>query len=328
MSRSRLVRSLVALAASLLVASACSLPGSTTGPLTITATFKDVGDLVVNHSVQVADVRVGSVSKIELNPDFTAKVTMSLKDVHLKSDVVAVLRQTSLLGEKFIELRPCDPSSAHGDSGCDPNAKPLVNHADIPLSHGIEAPELEFVADSAIQLLAASALPNDFATIVQTGSVGFAGRGQELHTLISDLSTISGTLADQTTNIQTIIDGLDKATTALAANDPALDQLLLNLSNTTTVLANNRDQTVATLQSLTRLVQAQDQLVFDPYFQQVDRQVKELDAIVNEVTKGRGEVNTLLEWFNRFVYQIPKGIPSDFAQVYAWFVPCSAVSCS
>jgi ABC-type transporter Mla subunit MlaD len=162
---------------------------------------------------------------------------------------------------------------------------------------------------------------------VQTGSVGFAGRGEELHALIGDLSTISSTLADQTTNIQTIIDGLDTATSTLAANAPALDQLLLNLSNTTTVLANNRDQTVATLQALTRLVQAQDQLVFDPYFAQVDRQVKELDAIVNEVTNGRAEVNTLLEWFNRFVYQIPKGIPSDFAQVYAWFVTCTPVSC-
>jgi phospholipid/cholesterol/gamma-HCH transport system substrate-binding protein len=303
------------------------LPGSTGGPLTITATFKDVGDLVVNHSVQVADVRIGSVTKIELTPDFKAKVTMSVKEVNLKADAVAVLRQTSLLGEKFIELRPCDPSGSHQDTGCDANAGPLKNHADIALEHGKQAPELEFVADSAIRLLAATALPSDFQTLVETGSAGFGGRAQELRGLISDISTISATLADQTTNIEHIIDGLGQATTALAANDPALDQLLLNLSNTTTVLANNRDQTVATLQSLTRLVQAQDDLVFTPYLQQVDRQIKELDAIVNEITQGRSEVSTLLEWFNKFVYQIPKGIPSDFAQVYAWFVPCPTAPC-
>jgi phospholipid/cholesterol/gamma-HCH transport system substrate-binding protein len=311
----------------LFIASACSLPGATKGPMTITATFKDVGDLVVNHSVQVADVRVGSVTSIELTPDFEATVTMSVKQLDLKADTVAVLRQTSLLGEKFIELRACDPSGAHQDTGCNPNAGALPNHADIPVEHTLEAPELEFVADSAIRLLAASALPNDFATLVQTGSTGFAGRGEELHGLVSDLSTISATLADQTTNLQLIIDGLDKATSDLAANDPALDQLLVNLSNTTTVLANNRDQTIATLQALTRLVQAQDQLVFDPYFQQVDRQIKELDAILNEVTQGRAEVRTLVEWFNKFVYQIPKGIPSDFAQVYAWFVPCPTAPC-
>lgn len=328
MSFRRAGRAVAALVAAMVVASACSLPGSTRGPLTITATFKDIGDLVVNHSVQVADVRVGSITKIELTPDFKAKVTMSLKDVNLKADAVAVLRQTSLLGEKFIELRACDPSGSHQDTGCDPNAGPLKNHADISLEHGREAPELEFVADSAIRLLAATALPNDFATLVQTGSVGFSGRANELRGLITDLSTISSTLADQTSNIVTIIDGLDQATTALAANDPALDQLLVNLSNTTTVLANNRDQTVATLQALTRLAQAQDELVFNPYLEQVDRQVKELDAIVNEVAQGRGEVSTLLEWFNRFVYQIPLGIPDDFAQVYAWFVNCTPAGCS
>ncbi|MEY2452282.1 MAG: phospholipid/cholesterol/gamma-HCH transport system substrate-binding protein [Acidimicrobiaceae bacterium] len=311
----------------MLVATACSLPGSTKGPLTITATFKDVGDLVVNHSVQVADVRVGSVTKIELTPDFKAKVTMSLKDVNLKADAVAILRQTSLLGEKFIEIRPCDPSSSHQDTGCDASAGPLKNHTDIPLDHGRAAPELEFVADTAIRLLAASGLPNDFATLVQTGSVGFAGRADELRGLIGDLSTISSTLADHTNNIISIIDGLDQATSTLAANDPALDQLLVNLSNTTTVLANNRDQTVATLQALTRLAQAQNDLVFEPYLQQVDRQVKELDAIVNEVAQGRGEVRTLIQWIDRFVHQIPLGIPDDFAQVYAWFINCTPASC-
>ena len=295
--------------------------------MTITATFKDVGDLVVNHSVQVADVRVGSVTKIELTPDFHAKVTMSLKDVHLKSDAIATIRQTSLLGEKFIDLRPCDPSPAHNDQGCNANAGPLSNPGTISDDHTAEAPELEFVADAAIQLLAATALPNDFATLVQTGSQGFAGRGPELRGLVDDLSTISGTLADQTTHIQQIIDGLDQATSTLAPSNASLDQLLVNLANTTTVLANNRDQTVATLQALTRMVQAQDQLVFDPYLQQVDRQVKQVDAIVDELTRGRAEVNTLLDWIDRFVYQVPKGIPNDFAQVYGWFAACPGPDC-
>jgi ABC-type transporter Mla subunit MlaD len=240
---------------------------------------------------------------------------------------MAVVRQTSLLGEKFIELRPCDPSGAHQDQGCDGNPGPLSNPGTIRDGHALQAPELEFVADTAIRLLAATALPNDFAALVQTGSVGFGGRATELRGLISDLSTISSTLADQTTNIQHIIDGLDQTTSTLAGSNTALAQLLVNLSNTTTVLANNRDQTIATLQALTRLVQAQDQLVFDPYLQQVDRQVKEVDAIVNELAQGRGEVNTLLDWVDRFVYQIPKGIPNDFAQVYAWFAACPGPDC-
>ncbi|MEY2423948.1 MAG: phospholipid/cholesterol/gamma-HCH transport system substrate-binding protein [Acidimicrobiaceae bacterium] len=308
----------------LVVTGGCSLPGSKKGPLTITATFNDIGDLVENHAVQVADVRVGSISKIELTADFKAKVTMSIEDVHLPADAVAELRQTSLLGEKFVSLRACDPSPAHLDTGCQAGTATLgqKDHTDIPVTRTTEAPELEFVADQAIRLLGGVAA-NDLATLVQTGSVGFAGRGEELRGLIDDLAVVSSGLADQTANIQAIIDGLDQATSALAADSQGLDQLLVNLTNTTTVLANNRQQLIDTLQALTRLVQAQNDLVFDPYVQQVDLQIKQVDAILGKVTEGRQEVALLLDWINNFVYKVPQGIPHQFAQVYAWFAVCN-----
>ena len=316
-------RCLAIVVVGIVFAAGCSLPGNKTGSLTITATFDDVGDLVENHAVQVADVRVGSVKKIELTSDFKAKVTMSIEEVHLPADAVAELRQTSLLGEKFIQLRACDPSASHLDTGCATTSAKLgdKNHTDIPLSRTSEAPELEFVADQAIRLLGGVAA-NDVATLVQTGSVGFAGRGPELRGLIDDLSVVSAGLADQTANIQTIIDGLDQATSALATDSTGLDQLLVNLSNTTTVLANNRQQMVDTLQALTRMVQAQNDLVFDPYVKQVDLQIKQVDAILGKVAAGRSEVALLLDWIDNFVYKVPQGIPHQFAQVYAWFALC------
>ena len=97
--------------------------------------------------------------------------------------------------------------------------------------------------------------------------------------------------------------------------------------NATTTLSNSRDQMVATLKSLTNFAQAQDQLVFDPYLNQFDRQVKEADAILDEITKGRAEVGTLVDWIDRFIYQVPKGVPADFAQVYSWFVNCPQDGC-
>ena len=322
---SRLLACVVVLA---LAAAGCSLPGRTEGPVKLTAVFDDVGDLVVNHSVQVADVRVGSIDKIELTPDFKAKVTMSVKkDVHLGTDAVAELRTTSLLGEKFIALRACD--TAKGDSGCSPGGRDLQSGDEI--KHTKAAPELEFVAEQAVDLLGGVVISNgvapDLQTLVKTGSEGFAGRGPELRGLVDDLSTISATLADQTGNIITILDGLDKATSTLATSAPDVDQLLTNLSATTTVLAENRQQAVDTLASLTRLVQSQEQLVFQPYLQQVDRQVKELDAILTEVTQGRQEVGSLIDWLDRFFYQVPKGVQNGFARVYGWFVFCPGPDC-
>ncbi|MGI8663588.1 MAG: MlaD family protein [Acidimicrobiales bacterium] len=314
-----------------LTATGCSLPGAVKGPVKVTAEFSDVGDLVVNHSVQVADVRVGSVTKIELTDHYTARVTMEMKEVALPQDAVAELRTTSLLGEKFISLRPCAPAT--DGAVCAPSSAKLESGDAIPANRTKEAPELEFVANQAAQLLGGVAV-NDIATLVQTGSVAFAGRGPELKGLLSDLSIISTTLADQTGNITSILDGLDQATTALATNDAALDQVLLNLQDTTKVLAANRDQAVSTVQALTRLAQEQNSLVFTPYIDTVNRQIKQLDAILGEVTQGREQVGLLVDWLQQFVYKLPQAIISDgdpkgtaFAQVYGWFIVCPGAGC-
>lgn len=307
-----------------LAAGSCSLPGAKQGPMKVTAVFSDVGDLVVDHSVQVADVRVGSVTKIELTADYKAKVTMSVQRLDLPADAIAELRTTSLLGEKFIQLRKCDPKV--DGAVCTGTTDRLRNGANIPPERSKEAPELEFVAQQAVELLAGN-LAQDFSTLVETGSVGFGGRGGELRALVGDLSTISATLADQTRNIVGIIEGLDKASSTLAASSPDVEKLLSTLSETTSVLAANRDQAVKTVQALTRLAQAQNQLVFDPYINQVNLQIKQLDAILGVVAAGRAEVANLLDWVTRFAQQIPRGIPNHYAQVYGWFAVCPTSGC-
>jgi phospholipid/cholesterol/gamma-HCH transport system substrate-binding protein len=293
-----------------LLAAGCTLPGQVEGPVTRTATFSDVGDLVTGHSVQVADVRVGSVTSIELTKGYQAKVTMKIKDdLHLPKDTQAVLRTTSLLGEKFVELRRPEGSPARPPQE--------LRDGDV-VAQTAEAPELEFVAEEAVQVLAGVA-GTDIASIVQTGGIGFGGRATELGQLIDDLSTVSGTLADQTGNIVSIIDGLDRATGTLAKSDDQVDQLLTNLSKTTTVLARNRDLTLQTLRDLTRLAKAQNDEVFGPYKAKVEAQVKQLDAILQLVAARRGEVSTLVDWLAEFVRRTPLGVPGDFAQIYGWF---------
>ena len=253
-----------ALVTALLVAG-CSLPGQVTGPVELTAVFDDVGDLVSGHSVQVADVRVGSVTRIELTKDYRAKVTLRIKDgLRLPKASRAILRTTSLLGEKFIELRPPDGlvTAAEG--------KQLVDQ-DVVASTA-QAPELEFVAEEAVQVLAGVA-GGDLAAIIDTGGVGFAGRAVELGRIIESLSAVSGTLSGQTSDIVAIIDGLDRATATLADGDGEVDESLGNLARTTEVLADNRELTLQTLRDLTRLAKAQNDEVFGPYRTQIEAQI-------------------------------------------------------
>lgn len=288
-------------------AAACALPGNVTGSREITAMFDDVGDLVDGHSVQVADVRVGSVTDIELTDDYRAKVTMSIKDdIFVPVESRALLRTTSLLGEKFIEIRPLDEDDPL--AGTD-----LVDGDEIPES--TEAPELEFVTERAVEILG-SVVASDIATLVETGSIGFAGRGPELRSLVENLSTISGTLADQTDELIRIIDSLDGATATLAGGASDIDALLVNLAETTGVLADNRDEAIDAIRELTRLAQIQNDTVFEPYLDVVDTQIKQLDAILGEVDRDQQQVADLLFWIAEFADTLPKAVPGDFAQVY------------
>ena len=309
----RVATAMAVLLVGALLAAGCALPGETEGPVKLTATFSDVGDLVSGHSVQVADVRVGSITKIQLTKDFKARVTMRIKDgLHLPADSVAILRTTSLLGEKFIELRPPSPTSTAQQ--VQPQ-KVLANGDTV--AHTRAAPELEFVAEEAVNVLGA-VTANDLANLVQTGGVGFAGRAVELGQLIDSLTGVSHTLAGQTSNIVSIIDGLDKATSTVAGSDDQLDALLVNLSKTTQVLSDNRQLTLQTLRDITRLAKAQNTEVFEPYKAKVEAQVKQLDAVLALVAQRRGELATLADWLVQFVQKTPKGVPGDFAQIYLW----------
>ena len=281
------------------------------GSYTVTAEFEDVGDLVTGHSVQVADVRVGRVAGIQLTDDFTAIVKLSVRDsVRVPKESTAYLRTTSLLGEKFIELRPDDTDA--------PTRGPFLADGDrVPKA--AEAPEIEFVAEEAISVLGAIT-GEDLATLVDTGAEGFGGRGAELRSLISDLTTISSTLASRTGEITRIIDNLDRATSTLASGRGDVSALLGNLARTTQILSDNRERAVVALQQLGRLAAVQNDLL-DRYASDMDRQLKQIDAIVSVAASQTGELARVVDWLDRFLTGLPEVIPEDMTQVYMWLVP-------
>jgi phospholipid/cholesterol/gamma-HCH transport system substrate-binding protein len=281
----------------------------------VRTTFADSGDLQPRGAVQMADVRIGSITRIRLTKDFRSEVTMRLSpSAKVPKDSEPLLRTTSLLGERFVELRP---------RAADPAAGPYLADGD-DLGSGQEAPELEFIAQEAVTVLG-GVISTDVATIVQTGAEGFGGRGAELRTLVTDLATISRTLAARTTDIGRIIDGLDKATQTLAAGRGELSTLLDNLTTTTKVLADNRQKAVDALVALTRVSQTGDDLV-RRYRADLDRQLRQVDVVLGEVAGSQVEVGRMLDFLDIFITGLPKTIPRDFTQVYEWVVP-SAFDC-
>src|SRR5207248_3608725 len=137
-----------------------------------------------------------------------------------------------------------------------PTQAPYLNNGDT-VARTKQAPELEFVADSAIELLGA-VNSSDVATLVETGAAAVGGRGPELNRLISDLSTISGTLASRTQQLTSILDNLDRGAQTLASGSEDIKTLLTNLATTSKILADNRQKAVDAVKQLSRLAAVQD----------------------------------------------------------------------
>ncbi|MDQ1412699.1 MAG: phospholipid/cholesterol/gamma-HCH transport system substrate-binding protein, partial [Acidimicrobiaceae bacterium] len=244
-----------------------------------------------------------------LTKDFQSEVKLRINNsVRIPKNSEAILRTTSLLGERFVELRPLAA----------PSQAPFLQNGD-KVPNSVQQPELEVVADTAVKLLGA-VTATDVQTIVTTGAQGFGGRGPQLGVLIGDLNQISGTLATRTKEIGEVIDSLDHATQTLAAGAPDLSNLLSNLAVTTTLLATDRNQAVTALASLTHLAEAADYSL-NKYQADIDREIKQVDAVTATIVGSLGDLQVLLDWLQRFSTDFPKGIYGNYGGIYLRVVP-------
>jgi len=74
----------------------------------VTAYFSALGGLKIGDDVTVSGVKVGTVTKVELDIErYLAEVTLSIEDeVKLPTDTAALISSESLLGGKFLTLEP------------------------------------------------------------------------------------------------------------------------------------------------------------------------------------------------------------------------------
>ncbi len=196
-----------------------TLPGTSgggPGSYTIQAQLPDVVTIQENTRVRVDDVNIGNVTKIELQ-DWHALVTMRINgDVHLPANSTAKLGQTSLLGSMHIELAP--PKD-------EPPVGQLKNGSVIPLSHASMYPTTEQTLASVSILLNGGGI-GQLQEINQAIAKAFAGRENDMRSLLSQLDEfIRGTNA-QTDDIIAAAENLNSLAGQVADKDPVVDRAL------------------------------------------------------------------------------------------------------
>ena len=209
----------------------------------VTAEFADVLDLVPQSSVKVNQVTVGTVEKIELT-GWTARVTVRLPDsVKLPENAVAELKQTSLLGEKYVQLEP--------PTGVTPVGI-LRDGDNIPLAHTGRNTEVEEVL-SALSLLLNGGGVAQLKVIETELSHALGGNETQIRDLIVQLNTFVGGLDKQKSEIVRAIEGIDALSAKIAARKGDLAAALEALPKGLKVLADQRKQLTTMLTALSNL---------------------------------------------------------------------------
>jgi phospholipid/cholesterol/gamma-HCH transport system substrate-binding protein len=214
-------------------------------PLTVHAQFQDVLDLVPQAAVKVDDVAVGRVSGIDL-PDsgWTANVTMQINgSVHLPANAVAYLRQSSLLGEKYVELAAPTDGSAKGR---------LADNATIPLDRTNRNPEVEEVFGALSMLLNGGGI-DQLRTISRQLDDALTGNEPQIRSALAGLDTLVSNLDSHKQDITDALDGLDRLSATLAGRDRQIGNVLDNLTPGLHVLDEQRGELVTMLDSLDTL---------------------------------------------------------------------------
>lgn len=221
------------------------LPGGAAGGddvYRVTVEFADVLDLVPQSAVKVNDVTVGAVEDVELD-GWHARVKVRLLDsVRLPDDAVAELRQTSLLGEKFVSLGP-PPGGGQGR---------LRDGDTVPLSRSGRNPEVEEVF-AALSLLLNGGGVAQLKTINVELTKAMRGHEADIQGAIRQLDTFISGLDEHKSEILRAIDGLDRLSGRLAVQKDDIAVAIEDLGPGLTVLADQREQLTRMLGALSDL---------------------------------------------------------------------------
>lgn len=273
------------------------LPGGAAGGPSyhVTVEFSDVLDLVRQSAVRVDDVTVGEVEDISLT-GWTARVRIRIADhVKLPDNAIATIRQTSLLGEKFVSLAEPTAEPATGE---------LSDGDVVPLSRTGRSAEVEEVLGAIGMFLNGGGLTNA-KTIMHEIGVALEGNEDEMRSLLRQFDTLLGQLDAQKADIGRGIDALDRLLVKLAAQRATVATALDAAGPALTVLTEQRGQLTAALTALGELG-ATGARVVDASRDELVAILKALQPTLDQLVKAGDNLPKALDSIIPIVY--PPGV--------------------
>ena len=162
------------------------------------AVFSDVSRLKEGQTVRVAGVRVGTVNSVSLRSDKKVVVKFDADhSVALTTGTRAVIRYLNLVGDRYLELVDGPGSTTVLPAG-----------AEIPLDRTAPALDLDLLLGG-LKPVTQGLNPQDVNALSASLIQVFQGEGGTLNSLLSNTTSFSNTLADNSQTIQGLIDNLN-----------------------------------------------------------------------------------------------------------------------
>lgn len=274
------------------------------GGTEVMANFEQVGDLVEAADVQSSDVEIGTIQEIELDEsEWHAQVTLCLdSEEEVPRDVEAVIRTTSLLGEKFVDLKPQS------------TGPPFLEDGDIiGVESTSKATELEDVF-ARLGLILGTGNLEELNRFTAAQAKILDNNAGELKEVLSRLRRFTDTLVSRKGDIAASIDSLDDVSRTALQNTQVLQRFLDSFGEASGVLADQKEglqDLLVALDEFTdisiRLLHATDQ--------GLTKQFAKLRPVLQTVVNNGRNLERTIATLATFSDWFPETMPGDYLQL-------------
>ncbi|TDC93048.1 MCE family protein, partial [Actinomadura sp. 7K507] len=237
-----------------------------------------------------------------------ALVTVKVRgDVELPDNSVATIGQTSLLGEKFVQLDSPENEAPSGELG----------EGDlIPLNRTTRGTEIEEVL-SAMSLLLNGGGLEQVSTISHELQAAMGGRESTIKSVLHRVNTFAGTLDRNRAAITRALDSIDRLSGKLAAERKTIQDTIDKTGPAISVLNRNRADLTKMLVALNKLSRTTTNVI-DRSKADLLANLKDLDKILRNLNKAGSDLPKSLETLITFPFPatFQNVIEGDYGNVH------------
>ncbi|MEV5834528.1 MCE family protein [Nocardia sp. NPDC052112] len=237
------------------------------GTQTYRADFAQAAGVSSGDGVTLAGIQVGTVTGTRLAGDHVV-VTMKLRrGLPLGSDTGAAIKLTTLLGSRYIELRPAGSGHLQGNS--------------IPLSHT----EVPYDLQTALQNATTTFSTIDADRVAQTMNAlteQLRGTPALMPEMLQNIRTLAAVIADRRTQIGSLLSSTEQVTTVLRDQQAELSAMVDQGRNVLQEIISRQHAIEDLLRATTTLVQQLKPVAVDdgPEIQQLLTNLTQMTGMI------------------------------------------------